>query len=61
MYVLVEKEQNEYLSTLLSGGLYDIYILIVIILTGKLINGGLYMSALVLLILLNKLGKRDKM
>ena len=22
MYVLVEKEQNEYLSTLLSGGLY---------------------------------------
>ena len=61
MYVLVEKEQNEYLSSLLSGGLYDIYILIVLILTGKLINGGLYMSALVLLILLNKLGKRDKM
>ena len=53
MCVYVEKEQNEYLSTLLSGGLYDIYILIVSELPGKLINGGSYMSALVLLILLN--------
>ena len=46
MYGLVEKQQNEYLSTLLSRGLYDKYILIVSILTGKLINGVSYMSTL---------------
>ena len=62
MYGLVEKQQNEYLSTLLSRGLYDKYILIVSILTGKLINGVSYMSTLDFIDFIKWVdGKRDKM